>query len=160
MHAHESPLGSPPRPSAEAARRRVLEQHVELRRLLQAGLEHLRGTSVSHPSPSALRELVYLVRELFVQHLSDEEALVEPILEDDLPLGPRRMEVLRAEHVRQREELDALCAWPPGDTSGVLARRFGQLAAALLEDIDHEEHDLLTADVIRDDAVVIDQSDG
>ena len=53
-----------------------------------------------------------------------------------------------------------MCAWPEDRSDLELATRFGRLAAALLEDITHEEREVLTADVIRDDGVAIDQSGG
>jgi hypothetical protein len=158
--AHDFPQPGDDRPSAESARRKVLDQHLELRRLLRAGLTHVHGASVDRPSPAALRELVGLVRGIFVQHLADEEALIVPFLEDDLPLGPLRVAALRDEHARQRAELEALCAWPVGDDAGQLATRFGDLAAELIADIEHEERDLLTPEVIRDDCIVVDQFGG
>lgn len=151
----------PERLTAETARRLVLEQHLTLRGLLMMGLAHVRAARDDpEPRHEPLRALVAEVRSVFVQHLADEEALVLPILEDDLPLGPARAEALREEHVRQRAELETLCGWPEDGSDQALAIGFGRLAAALLEDIAHEEREVLTPDVIRDDCVVIDQSGG
>jgi hypothetical protein len=41
-----------------------------------------------------------------------------------------------------------------------LARATRRLVANLREDMDEEERDLLRSDLLRDDAIVIDQSDG
>jgi len=146
-------------PSAETARRLVLAQHLGLRRLLMMGLAQASEDHQGLPH-EPLRALVSEIRAVFVQHLADEEGLILPILENDVPLGPKRAEALREEHARQRTELQALCAWPEERSDLELATRFGQLAAALLEDITHEEREVLTADVIRDDGVAIDQSGG
>jgi hypothetical protein len=149
------------RKPAAIARRMVLEQHRELRRLLAMGLAETRGALAEQATAyEPLRALVTLIREVFILHLADEEALIVPILEDDLPLGPQRVTALRAEHHRQRAELDALCAWPEEGSDVQLALRFSGLAKLLLEDIAHEEQELLIPDVIRDDHVVVDQSDG
>lgn len=149
------------RPPAETARRRVLEQHVELRKLLAAGLDHVRATlsgDLSAQVPLSL--LVDVTYDEFVRHLADEEALIVPILEDDLPLGPLRVAQLRDEHGRQCAELEALRGWPERQDQTNLATRFGALALALLDDIEHEERELLTPDIIRDDGIVVDQCGG
>jgi hypothetical protein len=149
------------RSSAEAARRLVLEQHLGLRRLLMMGLAQAIGAkSLLDPQHEPLRALVGEIQSVFVQHLADEEGLIFPFLEDDLPLGPMRAAALREEHARQRAELEALCAWPEDRSDRELATRFERLAAALLEDIAHEEREVLTAEVIRDDSIVIDQCGG
>jgi len=149
------------RPSAETARRLILEQHLGLRRLLMMGLAQVTGAEGhQEPQHEPLRALVEEIQSVFVQHLTDEEGLILPLLEGDLPLGPLRAEALRDEHARQRAELETLCAWPDDRSDHELATRFGQLAAALLEDIAHEEREVLTSDVIRDDSIVIDQSGG
>ena len=146
---------------AETARRLVLEQHVGLHRLLMMGLAQTSGSlDEEGPSHEPLRALVSEIRTMFEQHLADEEALILPILEDDLPLGPRRAELLREEHARQRVELDALYAWPENASDYELAKRFAQLATALIQDIAHEERDILIPEVIRDDRIVIDQFGG
>src|SRR6476659_6411909 len=80
------------RKPAELARRLVLEQHRELRRLLTMGLAEVQGAVMEGGAAhEPLRSLVSVVREVFVQHLADEEALIIPILEDDLPVGPLRV---------------------------------------------------------------------
>jgi hypothetical protein len=152
---------SPERVPASVALRRVLDQHAELRALLEAGLEQVCLVLAGSVAASgSLRSLMGLTPRTFVQHLAYEEALILPILADDLPVGPLRMERILEEHARQVAEVEALCAWQEGADPTGLATRFGALAQALLADIEHEERDVLTPDVIRDDAVVIDQFGG
>ena len=146
---------------AERARRLVFEQHRELRRLLLLGVDRAAGASHGRgPTEHTLRALIGQIREVFVQHLIDEEALILPLLEVDLPLGPQRAEALHQEHERQRAELRELATWSSDRGDADLAVRFQYLATALLDDIAHEERELLVPEVIRDDQVVIDQSDG
>ena len=161
MSAQTNGSSGPDRPTAEMARCLVLEQHLALRGLLMMGLAQATGAEghLEHRH-EPLRALVGEIQSVFVRHLADEEGLILPILEDDLPLGPLRAEALREEHARQRAELEALLAWPEDRSDRELATRFGRLAAALLEDIAHEERELLTSDVIRDDSIVIDQCGG
>ncbi len=161
MRAARGESGGTDRPSAETARRLVLEQHRGLRRLLMMGLAQASGAEGHlEPRHEPLRALVEEIQSVFVRHLADEESLILPILEDDLPIGPIRAEALREEHARQRAELEALCAWPEEYSDDELATRFAELATALLEDIAHEERELLTSDVIRQDSIVIDQCGG
>jgi len=145
---------------AETARRLVLNQHRELRRLMMMGLAptHAEGEDAGAHEP--LRSRVGLIRDVFVRHLVDEEALIVPILEDDVPVGPQRVIALREEHRRQSAELDALCAWPEEASDLELAARFDALVKVLLEDMAHEERKLLVPEIIRDDQVIVDQSDG
>jgi DUF438 domain-containing protein len=145
---------------AETARQLVLEQHLQLRRMLSMGLLQARQSAADGGAQEPLRDLVSLIRDVFVQHLADEEALIVPILEEDLPVGPSRVEALREEHDRQRSELETLCAWPEEGSDRELAARFETLATTLLGDIAHEERELLIPDVIRDDHVVINQLGG
>jgi hypothetical protein len=161
MAAVELARDNPEVGAAARARRMVLDQHVELRRLLKMGIAQavasVSGQTLPH---EPLRSLVSMIRDVFVQHVADEEALILPILEDDLPLGPVRARRLREEHAAQRSELDALCGWPEEENDLELALRFEGLGTALLDDIAHEEKHLLTPEIIRDDCVVIDQSGG
>jgi hypothetical protein len=147
---------------AARARRTVLDQHIELRRLLKMGMAQARAAVKGGevPAHEPLRSLVAMVRDVFVQHLADEEALILPILDDDLPLGPLRAERLREEHAGQRAELEALWSWPEEESDLELALRFEGLGVALLDDIAHEERHLLTPEIIRDDCIVIGQSGG
>jgi hypothetical protein len=148
--------------TAESARLAVLDQHIELRRLLKIGMAQVHAAFKTGGALGGepLRSLVGVVHDVFVQHLADEEALILPILEDDLPLGPLRARRLREEHNSQRAELRALCGWPEEYDDLELALRFEGLASSLLDDISHEERELLTSEIIRDDCIVIDQSGG
>jgi len=137
------------RQPAETVRRLVREQHRELRRMLSMGLAQVRQSEAGDGGQEPLRDLVGLIRGVFVRHLADEEALVVPILEDDLPVGPLRVKALREEHERQRNELATLCAWPEEGSGLELAARFEALATTLLGDIAHEERELLIPEVIR-----------
>lgn len=132
---------------AETARRLVLEQHHRLRRMLRMGLAQARQSAAGDGGQEPLRDLVGLIRDVFVRHLADEEALIVPILEVDLPVGPLRVEALHEEHDRQRRGLETLCAWPEEGDDLELAARFEALARTLLEDIDHEEREFLIPEV-------------
>jgi hypothetical protein len=108
----------------QTVRRQLLEQHIELRRLLALGVVQALGV-VDHrcAASGALRPLVKLIDELFTQHVADADA-----------------------HARQRAELRALGAWPADGGDIELAARFDLLARDLLRDMAREERALLTGD--------------
>jgi iron-sulfur cluster repair protein YtfE (RIC family) len=146
---------------AQVARFRVLEQHRELRQLLETGLDLVRGALGGNGQ--ALWELPALLdrtHQAFRCHLAEEESLLLPILDDDVPVGPMRAAILRQEHDRQRAEMEALAAKERSCTMDELAARYSELVQALLMDMEAEERELLTPDVIRDDGIVIDQCSG
>ena len=147
--------------SAEAARARILEQHRNLRTLLAAGLDFVRGAGGrARRSRAELAAVLGRANQAFQRHLADEEALILPILNDDVPVGPWRAELLLQEHQRQRAELDALSQVEPSCSRDELAARYATLVRELLLDMAKEEEELITPDAIRDDGIVIDQSCG
>lgn len=149
-YLHEGP--------AERARRLVVEQHQELRRLLTLALEQVRRRRPPRAGAGkSLRSRIRTIREVFLRHLACEEALLFPILDLDVPVGPRRAVALGEEHARQRAELLELEEKWTESSGDEISRRFERLALALLDDIAQEERDLLVPDVIRDDQIVIDQ---
>jgi hypothetical protein len=91
-------------------------------------------------------------------HLAAEEELLGPVLERLDSWGPVRLDLLRSEHAHQRAVLNSLHAdrkLEPRD----LAHRARSLVADVLIDMDAEERDLLSEGLLRDDPIVIDQSD-
>jgi iron-sulfur cluster repair protein YtfE (RIC family) len=147
--------------SADAARARILEQHRHLRTMFEAGLDYillaLRGKGISTDDLAAL---LARTNQAFQRHLADEEMLVLPILNDDVPVGPWRAQALLQEHQRQRAELNSLTQVERPCSMDELAARYGALIRELLLDMEKEEQELITPDVLRDDGVVIDQSCG
>jgi DUF438 domain-containing protein len=161
MSLAESPPGERHAGPAARARTAVLEQHAELRRLLKMAMAEahaaIKRQAVLH---EPLRTLMATVRDVFVRHLAEEEALILPLLEGNLARGPLRAARLREEHAEQRRELETLCTWPEEDDDLELALRFEALATALLEDIHREERDLLTPEIISDAGAAVAQSGG
>jgi hypothetical protein len=90
-------------------------------------------------------------------HLAAEEELLEPILERLDAWGPVRLDLLRSDHAHQRAVLHALADRKIGLRE--MAHRARSLVADVLLDMDAEERDLLSQGLLRDDAIVIDQSD-
>jgi hypothetical protein len=126
----------------------LTSQHDELR-LLIAALRSTAGSVLAAEAADTLRLVRRLRRAVedlelqFGAHLDAEEAVLERID----AWGPIRLELLRAEHARQRAVLAALRV-AEGPPHGI-ALRAASLAEDLLEDIDAEERDLLAPGVRR-----------
>ena len=160
-----SDLGwSPPlqRVDAETARRGILSQHTRIRALLERARAVAEAALDGNPPlPDSVASAVGDIRTTLEVHLTFEEAVLVPILRDDLPVGPLRADRLLHEHEQQRGVLATLhreaCAYPE---LPMLAAKLAFLTSWLLDDMAEEERSLLTPDVVRDDPVVVDQSSG
>lgn len=152
----------PGRVDAATARQNILSQHVRIRALLErARLVAESALDGEAPAPDAVASAIGDIRTTIEVHLAFEEGVVLPILRDDLPLGPERADRLVAEHTHQRQVLATLHAEASaGPERPTLAAKLAFVANWLLDDMGHEERYLLTADAIRDDVIVVDQSDG
>jgi iron-sulfur cluster repair protein YtfE (RIC family) len=154
---------APERPvDAGTARRGILAQHTQLRALLghaQTAADARLDGDMS--VPDAVASAIGDVRSAMEVHLTFEEAVLLPLFRDDLPLGPRRADLLIDEHLRQRAMLAALhkeaCQHPELPT---LAAKLAAMTSWLLADMAEEEQSLLNPDTLRDDLIVIDQTDG
>jgi hypothetical protein len=140
----------------------ILAQHERIRALLsRARAVAEAALDGEPPSPDAVASSIGDIRTTMEVHLAFEEKSLLPILRDDPPLGPERADRLLDEHSRQRQSLSTLhreaCAFP---NFPILAAKLAFLTEWLLADMMEEERSLLTADVVRDDVIVIDQSSG
>jgi iron-sulfur cluster repair protein YtfE (RIC family) len=150
------------RVDAQTARQNIHTQHDRIRGLLDRARAVADKALDGHsPSPDAVASAIGDIHTTIAVHLAFEEDVLLPILNDDLPLGPERARRLVDEHARQRAMLGALhreaCVGPELPT---LAAKLAFLTSWLLTDMEEEERTLVTPDVIRDDAVSIDQDAG
>ena len=94
-------------------------------------------------------------------HLKFEEAVLLPLLRNDLPIGPQRADRLVDEHFQQRAMLAALHKEASARPElPLLATKLAALTSWLLADMAEEECSLLNPDALRDDLVVVDQNSG
>ncbi len=147
---------------AGTARESILGQHRRIRALLDRARAIAEAALDGNPpSPDAVASAIGDIRTTMEVHLTFEEKTLLPILRDDLPLGPARADRLLDEHQRQKQTLATLhheaSSYPD---STMLAAKLAFLTSWLLTDMEEEERSLLIPEVIRDDVVTIDQSDG
>ena len=154
---------APSRPvDAGTARRGILWQHERIRALLQKARSLADAQLDGLPSaPDAVASAIGDIHSAMEVHLKFEEAVLLPLLRDDLPVGPERADRLLDEHLQQRAMLAALhteaCAHPE---LPLLAIKLAALTSWLLADMVEEESSLLNPDSVRDDIVVVDQNSG
>jgi iron-sulfur cluster repair protein YtfE (RIC family) len=147
-----------------AQRRSVLQaQHERLRGLVETVREKaaavlLGSTEALQERAAGLANAISIFGSDLRAHLATEEELLGPILERVDAWGPVRLGLMRAEHAHQRAVLDALRT---DNKLGAheMAKRAWSLTADVLADMEAEERDLLAESVLRDDPLVLDQSD-
>jgi hemerythrin-like domain-containing protein len=147
-----------------AQRRSVLvAQHARLRELILNVREAAEAVARSARKDAVIRAAALLDAVLafggeLTEHLAMEENLLGPVLERIDAWGPVRLELMRVEHTHQRSVVEMLRrdrSLGPHD----LAERALQLTDAVLCDMEIEDRDLLAENVLRDDTIVLDQSD-
>jgi len=108
-------------------------------------------------APALATAISVFDKELRV-HLAVEEDLLGHILEGIDAWGPVRLELMRAEHPHQRAVLEALRTDRRVGAREMALRASG-LTTDVLADMEAEESRVLADSVLRDDRVVLDQSD-
>lgn len=150
------------RATPSQVRAAILDDHRWLREFLaEADALARHVLAGDHLHASRLRERAHAVRERFLRHLELEERHLVPALRDTPGWGEERADLLHREHAAQRQRFDALlrdlrdARRSEVDIAGELRR----LVADLLADMAHEEEDLLTRAVLRDEPVVLGEPD-
>jgi hypothetical protein len=154
---------APLRPvDAGTARRGILWQHKRLRVLLESARALADDRLDAGPcGPDAVASAIGDIHSAMEVHLRFEEAVLLPLLRDDLPIGPQRADRLVDEHLRQRAMLAALHKEASTHPElPLLASKLAALTSWLLADMAEEECALLNPDSVRDDIVVVDQNSG
>ncbi|HEV8321008.1 MAG TPA: hemerythrin domain-containing protein [Myxococcota bacterium] len=141
----------------------IIEEHQEIRRML-GRLDRLAHAAVA-AAPGAGVALLQGRRALAERlrtHIDLEDEILVPALRTLDAWGAQRAEAVTRHHAEQRRWLtallDAVDEPPPEATE--LVRFVRWIGDVLREDMDHEERDLLHADLLRDDPVGIDVQTG
>lgn len=142
-------------------RRAILRaQHARLRKTIDLARSSAQKALATAGAAGQLQVAVGALERELLEHLAEEEKLLEPVLAGIDAWGPVRLGLLRAEHAHQRAVLAILTgqgAWP---AARVVAVRTLALCQDLLTDMDFEERELLSEKVLRDDCILLDASDG
>jgi hypothetical protein len=137
-------------------RSQVLEQHVELRALLERALRSA-GSGDAAARPPDVDILATTARELcarFKAHLAFEEEALTPVFAVIDAWGPERVRDLETEHARQRRA-DASSRSGSEEVEQVAALR--ALAEDLLRDMEEEEQGCLRAPLMSDGHLTVER---
>jgi Hemerythrin HHE cation binding domain len=141
-------------------RSQVLEQHVELRALLERVIaDATPETSASKNLDTArLETTARALCERFRTYLTFEDQALTPVLAVLDAWGPERVRALHDEHRRQRHEFDTfLGRFESGDDVEQQALALRELAAALLHDMAEEEEGCLRASLMSADSLTFER---
>lgn len=142
-------------------RARILREHSVLRWQVDQLAELAVGLAAGDASASA-RVLVLaqaLYRDLH-EHIDFEDALLLPALRECDAWGPVRAADLAQHHALQRVQLCELAERSAAASPFALAHLVTDIIVELREDMAHEDRDLLSADLLRDDVVAVDAEAG
>jgi iron-sulfur cluster repair protein YtfE (RIC family) len=95
-----------------------------------------------------------------LEHLDFEDALLLAALRDTDAWGNLRADRLASHHVEQRQQLRALADRTLGETPAGLAALLTELIADLRLDMQYEEQEVLSPELLRDDVIVVDNEGG
>jgi len=144
----------------EERRQLLIAQHDHLRLLISAvrsaaGIVLATDEGQTDPGVQTLRRALRELELQFAGHLATEESILAPTVSRADMRRSIRLELMRAEHARQRAMLSALRAedTPPY----AFARRAASLAESLLADIAAEDRDFVN--LLCDDSAYPNQSD-
>jgi hypothetical protein len=147
---------------AGTAKRGILWQHERIRTLLEKARALAEASLAGEPlAPHSVASAIGDIHAAMEVHLKFEEAVLLPLLGDDLPIGPEWARRLAEDHLQQRSMMAALhkeASMHP--ELPLLASKLGALTCWLLADMVEEERSLLNPDAVRDDGVVVDQNSG
>jgi iron-sulfur cluster repair protein YtfE (RIC family) len=139
-------------PAPSLVRDQVLAQHASLRALLENVLAQTGpGRVAARDDLLALAHLAHEIRRRFRTHLAFEERLLIPVLSSSDVWGSERVRNLTEEHASQRADLDSLIEGVErGWDELQLGLALRNVASALLRDMDEEERDYLSRDLLRE----------
>ena len=142
-------------------RNRILHEHGLLRHELQSLETHVHDLE----RDSAELEAVAAEARRLLIRLSDhtrlEDALLAPVLRDTDSWGPKRADTLLEHHELQRAQLAELLATSGADRDALrMARVTLDLISEIRADMQHEEQEILTRNLLRDDLVTADTETG
>jgi len=136
-------------------RTRILDEHTELRVVLADCLK-LAGEVLAGQSgkKGLLRERCRDLYGMLLRHMELEDAILGPALRETDAYGPLREKQLREEHRNQRATLArALIDLDTDQDATELAGFVKTLVDDITRDMAHEEKDLLTEDLLKDDII-------
>jgi hypothetical protein len=141
-------------------RAELLGQHATLREMIEETRSVAERARRGAPVRVDLRVRMTLLADAVRRHNLHEEAVLEDIMPTIDAWGPERSSILVREHAQEHEELYAALIGIPFTVDEFAGAGVDSLLNLLLKHMEREEKAFLGEEVLRDDAVVTDQSSG
>jgi iron-sulfur cluster repair protein YtfE (RIC family) len=146
---------------ATQVRRIILDEHSVLRNELEDIVTLLVDAAVQRSDAAErLHHRMKTFYDAFLKHIAHEDSLLRPVLVDIDAWGPARVEKLDDEHRQQRATIAALAALDPGQDLDSYLGRVKVFVREVEKDMADEERECLSAEILRDDIIVIDTFTG
>ncbi|GIL18870.1 MAG: hypothetical protein BroJett040_26210 [Oligoflexia bacterium] len=133
-----------------AIRKTILEDHAQLRTMLKNIETHLQSKK-SDLLIKATQEMV----DFFLKHIEREESILAPVLQEIDSWGGVRVDRMKQEHAHQRQEIQLLVSELKQGKMMQIIPRVEKFMSDLYEDMDSEEKECLSPDLLKDDLVTI-----
>ena len=138
----------------------LLQQHAQIRVMMDVTLTIAKGTRVGAPDGGDLQGCLVRLADAVRTHNLREEALLRDLIPSVDAWGPARAAIMIAEHMKEHERLHAALLGVPCTPVEFAAAGIVALVELIREHLDREEAAFLGEDVLRDDLVVANQSGG
>jgi hypothetical protein len=134
-------------------RNTILGQHVRLRSTIRSVVQVAQTSLGASVLSDDMKAATARLQRDVLEHLSDEERLLEPCLSSTDTRATLRISLLRAEHAHQRAALAMLNGVGMSSLASVVAARIIDLCENLLTDMDFEERELLNDTLLPPEVV-------
>ncbi len=141
-------------------RRELLKEHAQIRMMLDVTLTFAESSHVRAPGCDDLREHLVRLTDAMRAHNRREEALLRDLIPSVDAGGPAREAIMIEAHIQEHERLYAALLGIPSTPAEFAAGGVAALVDLIGKHMDREENAFLGEDVLRDDIVVANQSDG
>lgn len=141
-------------------RAELLEQHRAIRTMMAATKVIAVRWRAGEGDGDELRESVFRLADRIRTHNLREEELLRDVIPHADAWGPARAEMMADEHIREHARLHTALLGMPFTTAEMAGAGIVALLALLREHMAREEAVFLCEDVLRDDLIIPDQSDG
>lgn len=138
----------------------LLHQHAQIRIMMHVTLTIAKEARVGAPGRGGLQGCIVRLADAMRLHNQHEEALLRDLIPTVDAWGHARAAIMTEEHTREHERLDAALLGVPCTPIEFAATGMVALVDLIRQHMDREEAAFLGEDVLRDDVVVTNQSDG
>lgn len=132
-------------------RKTIQQEHLDLR----DKLSHLEKL-IAKKEHSQIEKTFKDFSEKFVKHIENEERILIPALRNTTGWGDVRGDMMKNEHISQRERLKNLTSTIAQQNFNKYSPELEDFIRAIYADIDKEEKDFLNPNVLKDDVITVD----